>query len=84
MYDVYFIFRSVTHGQAGRAALQRGRISARLIRSPGALSPEGCAYALVVRDRDRDRAAQLLRQADSRVLSVYRRAADGSFERLAL
>ena len=84
MFDVYMIFRSVTHGQAGKAALDRGQIPAKLIRSPRALSPEGCAYALILRERDLDRAAELLRQADARVAACYRRSRDGSFERLML
>ncbi len=81
MFDVYLIFRSVTHGQAGRAALDRGGIPSRLIRSPRELAPSGCAYALTVRGRDLSRAYRFLLEDGTRPSDCFRREADGSFVR---
>ena len=82
MYDLYLIFRSVTRAQAARASLEQGRLPSRLIRSPRALSPEGCAYALILRSRDRSSALELLSKSGIRVEAQYQRSADGSFGRL--
>ena len=84
MYDVYFIFRSVTYGQSGRAVLDRGQIPCRLIRSPRELAPSGCAYALTLRSRDAARAGQLLRREGLQPADCYHRSQDGSFSRVTL
>ena len=84
MYDVYLIYRSVTHGQAGRAVLEKNRIPARLIRSPRELAPSGCAYALTLRSRDAENALRLLAGEDRRPKELFRRNPDGAFEPLRL
>lgn len=82
MYDVYLIFRSVTHGQEGKAVLNRAGISSSLTRSPSKLSQNGCAYALRIRPGDWTEAGGLLRRAGRMPQAVWLRQADGSFGRL--
>lgn len=82
MYDVYLIFRSVTHGQEGKTVLNRARISSSLTRSPSKLSQNGCAYALCIRPGDWAEARGLLREAGRKPQAVWLRQADGSFRRL--
>ena len=60
MNRVYFTVRSVTPGQKGSAALRRGGIDHRLVRAPRVIAPEGCAYALMVREAELGKAAGLL------------------------
>ena len=82
MYDCLFVVRSVTAGQRGKAALERRGISARLLRSPGGLSENGCAYALYVRRRELRRAARLLEEARVEA-PAYCMQPDGSYQRAA-
>ena len=83
MYDVYVIFRSVTHGQSGKAALNRAGIPASLVRSPSKLAPNGCAYALRLRWDDWEQACGLLQGTGGTPQAVWKREPDGSFGRLA-
>lgn len=84
MYELYMTLRSVTPGQKGRDALRRAGVGCELIRAPRDIAPGGCAYALALRDRDRDRALLTLDRAGLRPEGIYRRGADGSFERCGL
>ena len=81
MYDVYYIYRSVTHGQNGRAVLDRAGIPARLIRSPRELAPAGCAYALTLRSRDAARAERLLQAEGAQPRDSFRRTPEGGYVR---
>ena len=81
MYDVYLIYRSVTHGQAGRSVLDRNGLPSRLIRSPRELAPSGCAYALTVRGRDLPRAYRLLQEEGMRPADCFQRDPDGNYAR---
>ena len=83
MFDVYMIYRSVTYGQSARAALDRGGVPCRLIRSPREYAPAGCAYAVTVRRRDYSRALGLAAAEGMRPEASFHRKADGSSERLA-
>lgn len=82
MYDVYLIYRSVTHGQTGRAVLDREKIPCRLLRSPRELAPSGCAYALTIRRRDLERAYQFFRQENVKPADCFHRQTDGTYVRL--
>ncbi|MBR6119677.1 MAG: DUF3343 domain-containing protein [Oscillospiraceae bacterium] len=84
MYDLYLTLRSVTPGQKGREALRRAGISCELLRAPRAIAPEGCAYALALRSRDRDRALEVLERAALRPEGLWLRGGAGSFERSGL
>ena len=84
MFDLYFTVRSVTPGQKGRDALNHTGIRCRLLRAPSAAAPNGCAYAVAVRQSDGPRAAGILDRAGIRVEGVWRRRPDGSIERAGL
>lgn len=79
MNEVYFVFRSVTHGQRAAELLEHSGVSGRLQRSPRAISPSGCAYALVLRGRDRRRAEAVLRREELPYRGPYLRKDNGSF-----
>ena len=82
MLNVYMIYRSVTRGQSAREILERAGIACDLRRSPGKLSPTGCAYALLVRQEDFHTADQALIRGGSPWDRVYFRNRDGSFTRM--
>ena len=79
MNAVYVIFRSVTHGQRAAELLEHYGVSGRLRRSPRALSPSGCAYALVLRRREQARAEAVLRREGPVYSGPYLRQTNGSF-----
>ena len=79
MSEIYYIFRSVTHGQRAAELLERYGVSGRLQRSPRAVSPSGCAYALVLRGGDRARAEAILRREELSYQGPYQRRMNGSF-----
>src|SRR5699024_3056452 len=57
MYDYYFTFRSMTQAQRAVGVLQQAAIYAVLERTPRAISPQGCGYAVKVLRGDVYRAA---------------------------
>ncbi|HIR09429.1 MAG TPA: DUF3343 domain-containing protein [Candidatus Avoscillospira stercoripullorum] len=63
MYDYYFTFRSMTQAQRAVGVLQQAAIYAVLERTPRAISPQGCGYAVKVLRGDVYRAANALRSA---------------------
>ena len=82
MYNVYWILRSVTPAQKASAALNRIGLQHRLLRAPRILAPEGCAYALTLRERDLERARILLEREAAPAEAVYLRLGDGTFQRV--
>jgi len=84
MYDFYLTLRSVTPAQKGREAMRRAGIPCALLRAPRAIAPGGCAYALALRSRDRDRALAALERAALRPEGLWLRSGSGSFERSGL
>ena len=81
MQYAFIVFRSVTHGQKGKAAADRLGIRSALQRSPRELSPSGCAYALALQARDLDRLLPALERENARISGVYLRRPDGGYER---
>ena len=84
MYEVYLIYQSVTKGQRAQAVLQRANLRSDLRRSPAAISPSGCAYALRIRSQDLPRAVRALREGNAVPQAGYIRRRDGDYERIAL
>ena len=62
-YD-YFTFRSITRGQLALRELQEADVNAALLRTPKALTTEGCGYTVRVRAGEGDRAAGILARSD--------------------
>ena len=81
MQYAYIIFRSVTHGQKGKAAADRLGIPAALQRSPRELSASGCAYALVLRASLLDRLLPALEREKALFSGVYLHRPGGGYER---
>lgn len=81
MYDVYLVFRSVTHGQSAAATVQRMGLRSSLRRSPAQISAAGCAYALTLRRSDAYAAVEALRRAGNPPTSIWLHEPDGRFGR---
>lgn len=77
MYDYYFTFRSMTQAQRAVGVLQQVAVYATLTRTPRAISPQGCGYAVKVLRGDVYRAANALRNALVLYEKCYQFTADG-------
>lgn len=71
------VFHSLTHAQTAGAVLQRGGLSAALVKPPVSLGRGSCAYGLMISDRSREAALALLAKTSRKPLGVYRNAGGG-------
>ena len=62
MEQVFLQCRSLTYGQRALRVLERGGLTAALIRTPRALSVSGCGYGLILRKSRLQEALNLLRR----------------------
>ena len=60
MYDVYFVFKSMTASQQAMWELRKFGIDAALVRIPKQISPNGCGYGLVIDSAFRKNAIGIL------------------------
>lgn len=67
------VFHSLTHAQAANAVLQRGGLSAVLVKPPVSLGRGSCAYGLAISDRSLPAALELLQKISRKPLGVYTR-----------
>ena len=82
--SIYLItFRSLTHAQRAARLLERGGVTATVIKAPQDLSSSGCAYAVTLRGRPGE-ALTRLRGAGLKIGKVFRREADGGYTEVAL
>ena len=65
-----FIFRSLTQAQRAAGVLGRGGVPAQVTKAPGGLGGEGCAFAVRIRARHRDRALDMLRNEGIRPVKI--------------
>ena len=71
--SVFFVtFRSVTLAQRGERALNRGKVSCQMQRTPRWMEEQGCGYALRIRGEDAAHAVELLRGNGIQFRKVYR------------
>ena len=77
MYDPYFTFRSITAATQGSRVLERGGVSAVMVRTPKELRQQGCGYSLRVRADALARAKRLLAQEGVRYQRIYCRSGNG-------
>ena len=63
--------RSLTYAQRVSNALERAGISARVLRSPGAISPAGCSYSVKIASRNLSRALTVLKGTGLPYLGIY-------------
>ena len=73
------ICRSLTYAQRTAAILERGGITARILRAPRGLVEEGCSHAVKVSERNLSLALNVLAGADMSPKRVFLMGADGSF-----
>jgi len=84
MYYYAFTFRSLTHAQSGRNALDRSGVANWLVRAPKSLSDQGCGYLLEVRGQDGPYAASILRAWSAPFAHIYSFYPDGRIGEAAL
>gem|GEM_PF-2230944 len=66
-----FTYAALTKAQKAALALKRGGIMASVIRAPGVLGAEGCAYAVRALTDDTEGAMRLLRAAGASPRRLY-------------
>ena len=65
------VFHSLTHAQAANAILQRGGLSAALVKPPTSLGRGSCAHGLVISDQYLQAAMTLLQKTNRKPLGIY-------------
>lgn len=63
--------RSLTYAQRVANALERAGLSARILRSPGEISPAGCSYSVKLSAQHLSRALTILNQSRLPYLGIY-------------
>lgn len=83
---VYYLIvcRSLTFAQRTAAALERAGISAHILRSPKAISREGCSHSVKVSQRNLSSALVVLNRAGLTPDQVYITHGDGSYREVEL
>ena len=83
---VYYLIvcRSLTYAQRTAAALERGGISAHILRSPRSISGEGCSHSVKVSQRSLSPALVLLNRVGLNPEKVYITSGDGSYREVSL
>ena len=81
---IYLILcKTLTQGQRAARALERGGITATLLRAPQGLSKNGCGYAVTVR-RNLPQAIDILENARIPHGKLYRRLESGEYAEVVL
>ena len=76
--------RSLTYAQRVSNALERAGIPARVLRSPGEISPTGCSYSVRIAARNLARALTVLHQARLPHLGIYVNTAGYGYREVSL
>ena len=76
------VFHSLTHAQAANAVLQRGGLSAALVKPPVSLGRGSCAHGLMISDQSLQAALGLLQKISRKPLGVYAHR-DGAWREVA-
>ena len=84
MLSNLILYRSLTQTQKASAALEREGIPNRVIRTPRAISGDGCSHCVRLAQRDLFRALDFLADIDMSPRRVYVTAGDGNFEEVRL
>ena len=74
------VCRSLTHAQRTAAALERGGITARILRSPKSIAGEGCSHSVKVSQRSLPEALRILQRAELSPKRIFITAGDGSYQ----
>ncbi|MCF2596541.1 DUF3343 domain-containing protein [Pseudoflavonifractor phocaeensis] len=78
------VCRSLTHAQRTAAALERGGITARILRSPKSIAGEGCSHSVKVSQRSLPEALRILQRAELSPKRIFITAGDGSYQEVEL
>ena len=78
------VCRSLTHAQRSAAALERGGITARILRSPKSIAGEGCSHSVKVSQRSLPEALRILQRAELSPKRIFITAGDGSYQEVEL
>ena len=82
---VYLIMcRSLTYAQRVSNALERAGMPARVLRSPGEISPTGCSYSVKIAARNLARALTILNGTRLPYLGIYVNAAGYGYREVEL
>lgn len=83
---VYYLIvcRSLTYAQRTATALERAGISAHILRSPKAISREGCSHSVKVSERSLPQALVVLNRVGLTPDQVYITSGDGSYREVEL
>ena len=78
------VCRTLTRAQRTAAALERTGILTRTLRSPKAISAEGCSHCVRIAPRDLDMALTVLHRAGLEPKRIFSAQNDGSYLELEL
>ena len=78
------VCRSLTHAQRTAAALERGGITARILRSPERSVVEGCSPSVKRSQRSLPEALRILQRAELSPKRIFITAGDGSYQEVEL
>ncbi len=83
---VYYLIicRSLTYAQRTAQALERAGITAHVLRSPRAVTAEGCSHAVKISERNLSDALQVLKRVELSPKQVFIMASDGSYKEVRL
>lgn len=84
MVNYLIVCRSLTYAQRTAAALERAGVTAYLLRSPRAITGEGCSHSVRVAERNLARALLVLERAGLSPKRVYIQAEDGACREVRL
>ena len=78
------VCRSLTHAQRTAAALERGGITARILRSPKSVAGAGCSHSVKLSQRSLPEALRILQRAELSPKRIFITAGDGSYQEVEL
>ncbi|MEA4954107.1 MAG: DUF3343 domain-containing protein [Pseudoflavonifractor sp.] len=83
---VYYLIvcRSLTYAQRTQTALERGGITAHILRSPKIIDSEGCSHSVKVSERNLAPGLVILAKAGLSPKRVFIMASDGSYKEVLL
>ncbi|SBW04537.1 conserved hypothetical protein [uncultured Eubacteriales bacterium] len=83
---VYYLIicRSLTYAQRTAQALERAGITAHILRSPRAVTDQGCSHAVKISERNLSDALQVLKRVGLSPKQIFIIDSDGSYKEVRL
>ena len=79
MLNYLLVCRSITYAQRTARALDHAGITAIVMRTPKALTPDGCSYCVKIPERYMTEALITIKNAGLPSVRVYTQSVDGTF-----